>query len=109
VYTVDFSKRLRPDIAEAHKYITLVLENPKAANDLADAVDAAIDSLKRNPLSHPFVNDIYLAAEGYRSLKVKNYSVFYIADEETEYVKVIRFLYSKRDWAHIIRDNPLGD
>ena len=40
--------------------------------------------------------------KGYRSIKVKNYVIFYVIHEENNTVILHRFLYSKMDWANIL-------
>lgn len=108
---IDDSYRLRylplffDDVSNAASYIKNELSNPKAANDLIDAVEEAI--LERLPVCESF--------EPYRSKKerkypyyriyVKNYVVYYvvIGDEGTEKImEVRRLLYNKRDWVNIL-------
>ena len=50
------------------------------------------------------VNDEYLANLGYRLKKVKNYLIFYIIGEDNKYIKIVRFLYGRRDWMNILKE-----
>lgn len=88
------------DLEETLLYISARLENPQAAFELLDAVEAAI--LERLPVAEAF--------EPYRSLKerkypyyriyVKNYVIYYVVidDEGSEKImEVRRFLYNKQN------------
>jgi len=52
------------------------------------------------------VHDKLLASLGIRSIKIKNYLLFYNIEEENNTINVITFMYSKRDWANIIKEIP---
>jgi len=41
---------------------------------------------------------------GYRLIKVKNYMIFYIISDDDKHIKVIRFLYAKRNWMNILKE-----
>ena len=88
------------DLEQKVVYIAENLQNPKAANDLIDAVEKAI--LERLPVSESF--------EQYESMKerrypyyriyVKNFVVWYVViDDEGDdrIMEVRRFLYNKQD------------
>ena len=88
------------DLEQKVVYIAENLQNPKAANDLIDAVEKAI--LERLPVAESF--------EQYESMKerrypyyriyVKNFVVWYVViDDEGDdrIMEVRRFLYNKQD------------
>ena len=88
------------DLEQKVVYIAENLKNPKAANDLIDAVEKAI--LERLPVAESF--------EQYESMKerrypyyriyVKNFVVWYVViDDEGDdrIMEVRRFLYNKQD------------
>ena len=88
------------DLEQKVVYIAENLKNPKAANDLIDAVEKAI--LERLPVAEAF--------EPYESMKerrypyyriyVKNFVVWYVViDDEGDdrIMEVRRFLYNKQD------------
>jgi len=35
---------------------------------------------------------------------IKNYVIFYIIDNDNKHIKIIRFLYNKRNWINILRE-----
>ena len=81
-------------------YIAETLHNEKAANDLLDAVEAAI--MERLPVAEAFepYHSIKERRYKYYRIYVKNYVVYYvvIADEGPEKImEVRRFLYQKQN------------
>lgn len=90
-------------MVQAADYIEYTLLNPDAADALLDAAEACINTLAQMPdRIHP-VDDPILSSWGVRLLMVKNYLVFYVIAREENIVHVIRFLYNKRNWAHILK------
>ena len=85
------------DIEAVCRYITLDLRNPQAATDLAEALYGAIDSLSAMPLRHPVWRHEPWKSRGVRSMDVKNYRLFYLADESLHRVVVLRIFHHHRD------------
>ena len=94
------------DIMDAAEYIEYVLLNPQAAEDLLEAVEDEVSALVENPRRMGRVSDPVLNAWGVRFIRVKNYLAFFVVDDETQRVKIFRFLYAKRNWMAILRENP---
>jgi plasmid stabilization system protein ParE len=109
MYLYDFSRLASEDIDKTYDYIAVEKEAPKAAQNLMAELGQKIEYLMEFPLRRPFVHEPMLALMGFRSIKVKNHVLYYVVDEERNYIKIIRFLYSKRDWINILLDNPSGD
>ena len=93
------------DLEQKVVYIAENLQNPKAANDLIDAVEKAI--LERQPVAEAF--------EPYHSMKerrypyyriyVKNFVVWYVIindEDEDKFMEVRRFLYNKQDRGNLL-------
>ena len=68
-----------------------------------------LNHIKEKPYTRPLVHDKLLASFGIRSIKVKNYLLFYSVEEENNNINVITFMYNKRDWENIIKEIPLDD
>ena len=107
MYTLEFSKLYDIDVDISYNYIKNNLESPMAANNLIKNILEKLDKIKKNPYIRPFVQDKYLALLGFRSINVKNYSIFYIIKEERKYIKIIRFLHNKKNWINILKDNDI--
>ena len=93
------------DVNSITSYIKNELSNPKAANDLLDAVEKAI--LERLPVCECF--EPYQSKRErkytYYRIYVKNYVVYYVViDDEgpDKIMEVRRFLFNKRDRENIV-------
>lgn len=92
------------DLDEISTYISNVLLNKKAANDLLDVIEKEID--KRTLIADSFKT--YKSKKHrdneYYKLTVKNFYIFYVVIEEKDksIVEYRRILYKKRNWKEII-------
>jgi plasmid stabilization system protein ParE len=102
-YTIRIMKPAQIEMREIYRYIAEDLQNPVAASRRITLIDKAIQSLKKNPTRYPLVRDDYLASKGYRLIVVKNHIVFFIVRKELKAVSVMRVLYGRRDWMHLLR------
>jgi toxin ParE1/3/4 len=80
-----------------------------AADRLIIEVKKKLIEVRNNPTHRPLVNDVYLANLGYRLKTVKNFILFYIIDNDNERIKIVRFVYGKRDWINILKETPLDE
>lgn len=88
------------DLEQKVLYISDVLHNPKAANDLLDEVESAI--LERLPIAESFEPYHSLKERRYKYYRiyVKNFVVYYVViDDEgsKKIMEVRRFLYNRQD------------
>ncbi len=102
-YIVNISESAEQDLLHAAYYIKYVLKNNAAAMDLIDEVEASFDALRVFPKRHQIVSDPVLAALQLRAVGVKNYLLIYYVAEETNTVKIIRFLHQKSNWMAILK------
>lgn len=89
-YTYEFTENGRSSLEEILEYISVTLDNPKAADDLLDKVDAALDS------ACVFPNAIPSFSEDVRDIKkliVENYKVYFIILEKEKILSVLKVLY----------------
>jgi len=104
-----FSKLYHSDLDESHDYISNKLQNRIAADRLIMEAKKKIIEVRNNPAHRPLVNDKYLASLGYRLKVIKNYLLFYIISEDNKHIKIIRFLYGKRDWMNILKEKTVEE
>ena len=102
MYKLRFSKLFREDVESSYNYIKNKLEAPMAADNLIIEILEKLNTIKVNPKIRPLVQDKYLASLGYRSINVKNYIIFYIVSDDNRSIKIVRFLYKKRNWINIL-------
>jgi len=102
MWQVVFTDVAEEDLLNASTYISEILKAPVAAESLILEAEKAIGNLVDFPFSCPIVSDEYFAARGVRFLPIKNYLAFYVANESTRVVSIIRFLYARRDWVTLL-------
>ena len=109
MYRLKISKSYDLDVDSCYDYIKDTLKNPKAADDLIAKIIDKLNKIRENPKIRPLVRDEYLAGLGYRLITVKNYMIFYIIGEDNKHLKIIRFLYCKRDWMTILKEKTVEE
>ncbi|MCL1865903.1 MAG: type II toxin-antitoxin system RelE/ParE family toxin, partial [Oscillospiraceae bacterium] len=90
------------DLQNIAVYISMDLQSPTAAVNTVEAIETKINKLSTMALSFPIVKDDYFSLPDYRLMPVKNYHVFYIADEKEKTVIIYRILYGRRDWKSLL-------
>jgi len=104
------SRAYKEDTISAYNYIKNALNAPMAAQKLKNEVKQKLMYISKNPTHRPLVRDKYLASLGYRLISVKNYLIFYIiGDDDDSRIKIIRFLYGKRDWINILKEKTVEE
>jgi toxin ParE1/3/4 len=101
-YKVTTSHRAKRNMTYIGKYIATQLHAPETAREYLDNFKSQIAELNHMPKRFALVSDERLAKMGMRSVQVKNYSIFYIVDEQTKTVTVISVMYSRRDWVNLL-------
>lgn len=101
-YKVTVEPLARQDILDIRRYISKTLKEPAAAKRIYDAIKDAILTLEQNPMRHAVVRDEPYTSLGLRRLPVENYTVFYLVNDESKEVHVIRVLYSRREWQNLL-------
>ena len=105
MYHIQITKRAERDIQDTLAYISETLHNPSAALDLFDEAEKQLQSLSDLPDRNPLVHDAILAANGIRIQLINNYIAFYIINEAAKTVTIIRFMYSRRNWMSILKED----
>ena len=80
-----------------------MLFDPAAADELLSETERVVSALAEFPEMYALADDPVLKSWGVRIAPVKKYIAFYTIDEDERCVKIIRFLYGKRDWNSILR------
>lgn len=101
-YTVCITAPAHNDILQSAVYISNNLCNPNAADKLLSQIAEKLNSLADAPHRYAVVNDDFLAGLEIRMIKINNYDAFYRINDAKHTVTVLRVLYEKRDWQHIL-------
>jgi len=111
MYELIFSKIIEENIDSCYNYIKENLEAPVATEKLMNELYEKINYIKEKPYSRSLVYDEYLSSLGIRSIKVKNYLLFYYIeeDENNKKINLISFMYNKRNWINILKEINIKD
>jgi plasmid stabilization system protein ParE len=105
MYFVNITDIAEEDILNTGNYISKVLMNPIAANNLLDKIEACRDKLEDEPHLFTYVPDEYLKSKRIKYTMINNFMLFFRIRENEDVVDVIRFLYGRRDWQNILKND----
>ena len=98
MYKVVISPSANADLFNALKYIAYELENPSAAQKLAEAVERCYADLEEMPAAHELCRDPVLRRLGYRRYPIDNYIVIFRVVERAKEVRVVHFFHMTQDY-----------
>ena len=101
-YKALMTKPAADDLQTIVQYTSDELLEPVMAKNLVGKIKEIVMGLDKLPIRHALVTDEHLAAQGICKLIVENYIAFYVISEKDETVTVIRILYGRRDWEHLL-------
>ena len=102
-YNVRIMEKAEEDLSEIVDYISDMLKNQKAANNLLEDFLKEKENLVGNPYMYPLSDNPVLQSEGYhRFLFYRNFIALYLIDDEEKIVSIMRIFYAKRDYANLI-------
>ena len=90
------------DIDDIIHYLSETLANPNAAKAFYCELEEAINRIVLFPQSCSTVVNTYLKRNDVRSVKIRNYLMYYYPDTEQKKVYIIRVVYSRRDMTGIL-------
>lgn len=105
MYKIIVTYPAQKDLQNAISYISNELKNKEAAFNLLDLVEETVKSLTDMPEKYAVIDDEFLSREDFRFIPIKNYLLLYSVRKETQMVVVQCFLYVRRDWMNILKQN----
>lgn len=101
-YKINYLPAANADIADTASYIATELAAPKAASDLLDKIEGAVERLQIFPYAHSiYPTEIDTRPFEIRAAFVESYVVLYYVVEET--VTIARVVYGGRDIQRLLR------
>ena len=88
-----------------YEYIAHELMAPEATARQTERIMKAVRSLEQMPMRHRLYEEEPWHSQGLRVLPVDNYLVFYLPDETSATVSIIRIMYGGRDIDKQLNDN----
>lgn len=102
-YSLIILPEAQNDIRKIILYIAGELSAPQAALALQNEFKRTIESLSSMPKRIKTVDEQPWKDAGIRKIKVKNYYIYFIVDDETMIVKVMAVIYIGRDQKRNLR------
>ena len=99
-----FTETAEADIDGILEYIARELQNPDAASAFADELEKKIDEICKSPKSGRPVDNKYLIRTDVRRFLEKNYTAYYIIDEDSQMIVILRVVYTKRNLDRVLRN-----
>ena len=94
-YTFIVSPSAEENIDKIIRYISIDLENRKAASALIESFYKKIHDIIAFPYSYPIFNNEYLIQKGIRKAKIKNFNIFYVINEEEKEIIIMEIMHNK--------------
>ena len=94
MYELDFLPIAKRDMTEIVRYISHQLQNPAAAEQLADEMIEAVEAARSFPYAAPSHFPIRPLKHDYRKLLVQNYLIFYWVDDQARKITVAGAVYA---------------
>ena len=102
MYDLQYLPSARKDMVDAVRYISETLQNPTAAERLAEELIEAGDSIPAFPYANPVHMPIRPLKHEYRKLRVRNYLMLYWVDEERKLVTIACVVYARRNYEGLL-------
>ena len=104
IFDVSYSAEARQDLRDIYEYIAYELLAPEAAAGQTERIMKAARSLEQM-MRHRLYEEEPWYSQGLRVLQMDNYLVFYLPDETSAAVSIIRIMYGGRDIVKQLNDN----
>ena len=105
IWTVYYTAEAKQDLKEIREYIADVLMAPAAAANQVRKILESVRGLEEMPMRHKLYEEEPWYSQGMRFFPVGNYLVFYLPDESTASVNILRIMYSGRDISKQLEGN----
>lgn len=102
IFDVQITSHAERDLRQIFEYIYNELQSPINANNQLDRLEDRITRLDQMPFRYRLYEREPWKSRGLRVMPVDNYLVFYIPDEQTQIVNVVRVMYGGRNVTEIL-------
>ena len=96
-YNLRITEWAEEDLEMIGDYITYELKVPETAIQMVEGLQKEVRKLSYLPERHELDEDSKLAGIGVRKQYYRNYKIFYLIEEKTEAVIVLRILHMRVD------------
>jgi toxin ParE1/3/4 len=101
-YNVVITKPAQRDLLDIFDYIAFDLREPVTASNLLSKVRLKVKSLEEFPERNNIISEPKYAKQNVRWCPIENYVIFYQVTEVQTSVNILRVLYKKHNWEHLL-------
>ena len=101
-YNVVITEVAQRDLLDIFDYIALELRESDSARRLLSKIRTKVKSLEEYPERNNMISEPKYEIQKIRWCPVENYVIFYQISELQNQVYIIRVLYKKRNWEHLL-------
>ena len=99
-----FTHRAIRDVEDILSYISIELDNKKAASDFLTKLENIIDETVLFPESGALVENRFIGNYNVRKKTIDNYLMFYTVDLSNKQIIILAIIYGKRDLNTILKE-----
>ena len=103
-YSIEMTRQAVNDLKGIFEYIAFELHSVQAASSQLSRLENRIMSLNIMPERHRLYGKEPWKSRGLRIMPVDNYCVFYIVDNCSQTVSIIRIMYAGRDYETLFQE-----
>ncbi|MGB4659058.1 MAG: type II toxin-antitoxin system RelE/ParE family toxin [Mobilitalea sp.] len=104
-YNAVIAEAAQHDMLDIFDYIALELREPETASSLPSRIRAKVKSLEEFPERNNMISEPKYESNKIRWCPIENYVIFYQISEVQNQVFILRVLYKKRNWEHLLSPN----
>ena len=97
MYKLEFLPIAKKDMDEIIYYVSNNLKNSYAAKNLAKSFMDGANSILKFPYGLSVYKPVRSLEHEYRSIKIKNFLMFYTINENKKLITIVRVIYQKMD------------
>lgn len=101
-YNIVITEAAQRDLLDIFDYITFELREPESASHLLTKIKLKAKSLEEFPERNNIISEPKYEAQNIRWCLIDNYVIFYQVSEMQSQVFILRVLYKKRNWEHLL-------
>lgn len=106
VYTVHYAPQALDDLRDLYSYVAFSLKEPATAQKLVNRIRKAARSLDALPGRYPVVDWEPWQSMGMHRFTVEDFLLFYLIDQSTRTVTLVRIVYGGRDLQNLAKKTP---
>lgn len=103
-YSIEMTRQAIDDLKSIFEYIAVELQSPQAASTQFSRLENRIMALDNLPERYRLYDKEPWKSRGLRIMPVDNYCVFYITDNHSQTVSIIRIMYAGRDYETLFQE-----